>query len=199
MIRVTTLVSTLALAGGLAVASAPALAQGAGHPGAAPAPQVQAVEAGPLRIGTPWSRATPGGAKVAGGFMTITNTGSEPDRLIGGTMPRAGRFEVHEMKTENGIMTMRPLADGLVIPPGATVTLKPGSYHVMFMDLKEPLKDGETIEGELRFEKAGTVKVRYAVQPIGATTPGAAGKESGGKEMGGKESGGKSGGGHHGH
>ncbi|MTW17371.1 copper chaperone PCu(A)C [Rhodoplanes serenus] len=179
----TTLVSTLALAAGLAAASAPALAE--------------EIKAGALRIETPWSRATPGGAKVAGGFMSITNTGSEPDRLIGGAMPRAGRFEVHEMKTENGIMTMRPLADGLVIPPGATVTLKPGSYHVMFMDLKEPLKDGETIEGELRFEKAGTVTVRYAVQPIGATTPGGGGAS--GKEMGGKESGSKSGGGHHGH
>lgn len=193
MIRfTTTLVSTLALAAGLAAASAPALAQGSGHHGAPAQESKEAIKAGALRIETPWSRATPGGAKVAGGFMSITNTGSEPDRLIGGAMPRAGRFEVHEMKTENGIMTMRPLADGLVIPPGATVTLKPGSYHVMFMDLKEPLKDGETIEGELRFEKAGTVTVRYAVQPIGATTPGGGGAS-------GKESGSKSGGGHHGH
>ncbi|NVO17049.1 MAG: copper chaperone PCu(A)C [Rhodoplanes sp.] len=150
----TTLACTLAVA--LGVAAAPATAE--------------EFKAGSLRIEQPWSRATPGGAKVAGGYMTITNTGTEPDRLVGGALPQAGRFEVHEMKTENGVMTMRPLAQGLEIKPGATVTLAPGGYHVMFMDLKEPLKQGETLAGELKFEKAGTVAVRYTVQAIGATT-----------------------------
>ncbi|MDQ0357415.1 copper(I)-binding protein [Rhodoplanes tepidamans] len=142
----------------------------------------QEFTAGALRIEKPWSRATPGGAKVAGGYMSITNTGTTPDRLVGGSLPQAGRFEVHEMKTENGIMTMRPLVQGLEIKPGQTVTLAPGGYHVMFMDLKQPLKEGETLSGELRFEKAGTVAVTYSVQAIAATAPG-------GKPMGG----------HHGH
>ena len=142
--------------------------------------------AGSLKIEQPWSRATPTGAKVAGGYMTITNTGATADRLVGGSLPQAGRFEIHEMKTENGVMTMRPLAQGLEIKPGETVKLAPGGYHVMFMDLKEPLKQGETVPGELRFEKAGPVPVRYSIQAIGATAPGAA--ASGGGH-----------GGHHGH
>lgn len=129
------------------------------------------IKAGTLKIETPWTRATPGGAKVAGGYLTITNTGTTADRLVGGSLPQAGRFEVHEMKTENGVMTMRPITGGLEIKPGETVKLAPGGYHVMFMELKEPLKEGETLAGELRFEKAGTVAVQYKVQAIGATTP----------------------------
>jgi copper(I)-binding protein len=162
----TTLACTLAVALGLGVAATSATAQ----------ESKDTFKAGSLRIEQPWTRATPGGAKVAGGYMTITNTGTEPDRLIGGALPRAGRFEVHEMRTENGVMTMRPLAQGLEIKPGATVALAPGGYHVMFMDLKQPLKEGETLTGELRFEKAGTVAVRYTGQSIGATAgSGAAG------------------------
>lgn len=155
------LASLFAVALGLGVAAAPAAAE--------------EFKAGSLRIEQPWSRATPSGAKVAGGYMSITNTGTEPDRLVGGTLPRAGRFEVHEMKIENGVMIMRPLAQGLEIKPGATVTLAPGGYHVMFMDLKEPLKQGETLDGELRFEKAGAVAVRYTVQAIGASAGAGAG------------------------
>ncbi len=93
-------------------------------------------KAGALTIEAPWARATPGGAQVAGGFMKITNTGSEPDRLVGGTVPFAGRFEVHEMTMDGGVMKMRELSKGLEIKPGETVELKPGGYHVMFMDLK---------------------------------------------------------------
>ncbi|WP_245431169.1 copper chaperone PCu(A)C [Rhodoplanes roseus] len=160
------LVSALACAFAVASLSAPAVGQ--------------EFTVGSLKIERPWSRATPGGAKVAGGYLTITNTGTEPDRLVGGTLPQAGRFEVHEMKTENGVMTMRPLNQGLEIKPGATVTLAPGGYHVMFMDLKQPLKEGETLAGELRFEKAGTVAVRYSVQAIGATSPGSTTSAGGG-------------------
>ncbi|MBK5959872.1 hypothetical protein CCR97_16915 [Rhodoplanes elegans] len=156
---------------------------------AAQTPATTEIKAGGLKIEMPWTRATPGGAKVAGGYMTITNTGTAPDRLVGGSLPQAGRFEVHEMKTENGIMTMRPITGGLEIKPGETVKLAPGGYHVMFMELKEPLKEGATLPGELRFEKAGTVAVQYKVQAIGATTP-----------SGTAPAGGSAGGGHqHGH
>jgi hypothetical protein len=131
----------------------------------------QEFKAGSLVIAQPWSRATAGGAKVGAGYMTITNTGSEPDRLVGGALPQAGRFEVHEMRMQDGVMTMRPVSGGLEIKPGQTVKLEPGGYHVMFMELKEPLKNGETLKGELKFEKAGTVAVEYKVGAIAAGTP----------------------------
>lgn len=137
---------------------------------AAPA---QEFTAGSLVISQPWSRATAAGAKVGAGYMSITNKGTAPDRLVGGTLPQAGRFEVHEMKMDDGVMKMRPVAGGLEIKPGETVTLKPGGYHVMFMELKEPLKQGEKLKGELKFEKAGTVAVQYEVGAIAATAPGA--------------------------
>src|ERR1700682_1497179 len=95
---------------------------------AAPA-RAQEVKAGDLVITQAWSRATPGGAKVAGGYLTIENKGSAPDRLIGGSVDVAGRVEVHEMAVTNGVMTMRPLERGLTIEPGKTVKLAPGGYH----------------------------------------------------------------------
>jgi len=128
--------------------------------------------AGTLRIADPWSRAVPDGAKAAGGFMTLTNTGNAPDTLIGGTTVIAQRFEVHEMSVTDGVMRMRELKPGLVIAPGATVVLKPGSYHVMFLDLKQQPKAGQSFKGTLEFEKAGKVEVEFAVEPLGARAPG---------------------------
>jgi copper(I)-binding protein len=123
---------------------------------------------GSLKISTPWSRATPAAAKVAGGFMVIENSGKESDFLVGGSLVRSGRVEIHEMAVVNDIMKMRELPEGLEIKPGATITLKPGGYHVMFMELKEPLAEGDKVEGTLIFKKAGTVKVSYEVRPRGA-------------------------------
>jgi len=132
----------------------------------APAPQVKA---GDLVIEAPWSRATPGGAKVAGGYVKITNTGKQSDKLVGGSIPAAGSVEVHEMATVNNVMQMRRL-EGLEIKPGESVELKPGGYHLMFMQLKEGLTAGQTIKGTLVFEKAGTVNVEFLVAPIGAAS-----------------------------
>jgi copper(I)-binding protein len=136
-------------------------------------------KAGSLVIETPWTRATPGGAKVAGGFLKITNKGSAPDRLIGGTLPIAADVEVHDMTMTDGIMKMRRL-ESLEIRPGQTIELKPGSYHVMFMGLKEGLKAGGTITGTLVFEKAGTANVEYKIAPIGASSLSGGPKPSGG-------------------
>src|SRR6202140_2929797 len=97
---------------------------------AAPA-RAEEIKAGDLTITQAWSRATPGGAKVAGGYLTIENKGSTSDRLIGGSGDVTGRIEVHEMTTSNGVMTMRALDKGLVIEPGKTVKLAPGGYHLM--------------------------------------------------------------------
>jgi len=128
---------------------------------------------GALQITSPWSRATPKGAGVAAGYMKITNTGTTPDRLVGGSSPVAGRVEVHEMSMDGGVMKMRPLKDGLELKPGETVELKPGSFHIMMLDLKQAVKEGERVKGTLTFEKAGTVDVEYAVVAAGATPGGA--------------------------
>lgn len=140
---------------------------------AAPA-RAQEVRAGDLVITQAWSRATPGGAKVAGGYLTIENKGSTPDRLIGGTVDVAAKVEVHEMATKNGVMTMRQLDSGLTIEPGKTVKLAPGGYHLMMFDLKSPLKQGSKLPVTLEFEKAGKVEVSFDVQGVGAPGPGAA-------------------------
>ena len=127
---------------------------------------------GSLHIVHPWTRATPKGATVGGGFLKITNNGTESDRLIGGSSPISARFEVHEMSMDNGVMRMRQLKDGLVIKPGETVELKPGSLHLMFVDLKEPIKEGDRLKGTLEFEKAGKVEVDYVAVAVGASPGG---------------------------
>ena len=128
---------------------------------------------GDLTIETPWLRATPQGAKVAGGYMKIVNNGKEADRLTGGTLERAGRFEVHEMSMVGNVMQMRPLPDGLEIKPGASVELKPGGFHIMGIDLAGGYAAGQTVKGTLTFAKAGTVAIEYKVAPIGAGAPAA--------------------------
>lgn len=136
------------------------------------APSVAAdVTIGSLRISEPWSPATPSGAKVAVGYFTITNTGTEPDRLVGGSMEVSGRFEIHEMVMTENVMRMRGMKSGLEIKPGQTVVLKPGGNHAMFMDLKQPLKEGQIVKGTLVFEKAGPVAIEYQAAPIGARAP----------------------------
>ena len=124
-------------------------------------------KAGSIEIKHPWARATPKGSEVAGGYMKLINTGSEPDRLIGGSTVAAGKFEIHEMSMDGGVMKMRMLPKGLEIKPGQTVEFKPGSYHLMFIGLKQPFEQGKRVKGTLQFEKAGTVEVEYAVEAIG--------------------------------
>jgi uncharacterized protein YcnI/copper(I)-binding protein len=129
-------------------------------------------KAGSLVIEAPWSRATPGGARVAAGFLKIINTGKEADRLIGGTIEAAKKVEVHEMTMTDNVMRMRQLPKGLEIKPGETVELKPGSYHLMFMDIAKPLKADDVVKGVLRFERAGEVAVEYRVAPLGSQPSG---------------------------
>jgi periplasmic copper chaperone A len=136
-----------------------------------PLVRAEEVKAGDLVITQAWSRATPGGAKVGGGYLTIENKGSTPDRLIGGSAEVAGKVQVHEMATNNGVMTMRPLDKGLVIEPGKTVKLAPGGYHLMLLDLKGPLKQGERVQLTLEFEKAGKIALSLDVQGVGAQGP----------------------------
>lgn len=133
----------------------------------APAVQAQDYRAGSLEISQTWTRATPKGAKVGGGYVAIRNAGDAPDRLLGGSFTPAKRVEVHTMSMQDGVMRMREVRDGVEIKPGETVELKPGGYHLMFMNLEKPLTAGERVKGELRFEKAGSVPVEFEVRAMG--------------------------------
>lgn len=134
-----------------------------------------AAEAGDITIHDAWSRATPPGAKVGAGYMVIENKGAAADRLMGGSTPLAGSLEVHEMTMTGGVMKMRGLADGLEVPAGGEVALKPGSYHLMLLDLKQPLKEGDHVPVTLTFKNAGPMQVELSVKSIGAGAPGHAG------------------------
>lgn len=124
-----------------------------------------------IEIDHPYARAMIPGAKVGGGYMTLTNEGSADDRLVSASSERAGSVQLHEMKIDGGVMIMREVQGGIAVPKGATVELKPGSYHVMFMNVAQPFKEGETIKATLTFEKAGPVNVEFAVGPAGGGAP----------------------------
>ena len=120
----------------------------------------QTFKVGTLVIEAPWARATPGGAQVGGGYMKITNTGKDADRLIGGSLPIAGEVEVHEMAMTGNVMKMRRLADGLEIKPGESVELKPGGNHLMFMGLRERLESRAGDQGHARVPEGGNRRGR---------------------------------------
>jgi copper(I)-binding protein len=126
---------------------------------------------GAIEIGHPWSRATPPTAEAGGGFLAITNTGTTPDRLIAVKSPAADKVEIHEMKMDGNIMRMREVEKGIEIPPGATVELKPGGFHVMFMGLRAPFAKDAKVPLTLVFEKAGSIDVDLMVQAMGAQPP----------------------------
>jgi copper(I)-binding protein len=151
-------------------------------PFAAPA-GAEEIRAGDLVISQGWSRATPGGAKIGGGYLTIENKGTTPDRLIRCSGDIAGKIEPHEMAMKNGVMTMRPLDNGLAIEPGKTVKLAPGGFHLMMFDLKSPLKQGDKVPVILEFEKAGKVTISLDVEGLGAQGPSGAGNPNGQMDM----------------
>lgn len=128
--------------------------------------QAHSYKASTLEIMHPWSRATMPKAKVAGGYLKIINHGDKADRLIKITTPLSDDAQIHEMAVIDGAMKMRHLSDGIAIPAGGTLEFKPGSYHIMFMDLKNGLKQGEKFSGTLFFEKAGKVTVDFAVEAM---------------------------------
>jgi copper(I)-binding protein len=164
-----------------AIACAAVLASFQGAPARA-----DEIKAGDLVISQAWTRGTPKGAKIGGGYLTIENKGTAPDRLIGGSADIAGSVQVHEMSMDKGVMKMRPLENGLAIEPGKTVKLTPGGYHLMMMDLKSPLKKSDKLPITLEFEKAGKVQVSLDVEGVGAQGPTASpssGSKKGMKDM----------------
>lgn len=126
----------------------------------------QSWQLGDLTISAPFSRATLPNAPVAGGFMTLTNDGAQDDRLIGAESAVAGHMEIHEMAVVDHVMTMRELPDGLPVPAGETVELRPGGLHLMFMQLQQPLVEGETVEVTLTFENAGRIDLPLSIGPM---------------------------------
>ena len=128
---------------------------------------------GNLELNAPFSRATLPNAPVAGGFLTIVNTGDTDDRLLRADVTFASDAQIHEMAMEGEVMKMRRLEDGLAIPAGETVVLEPGGYRLMFMGLSQALVEGETVPVELIFEQAGTVTVDLHIGAPAADAPAA--------------------------
>ena len=121
--------------------------------------RVPAVVVGDISIFGPFTRATLPNAPVAGGFLSIVNSGDEVDRLVSAHAAISGETQIHEMAVESGVMKMRQLADGLEIPAGGEVVLAPGGYHLMFMSLLQPIIEGERVPVTLVFGKAGEIRV----------------------------------------
>jgi copper(I)-binding protein len=115
-----------------------------------------------VQVADAWCRPTPNGAKAGGCYLTLT-AGSD-DRLVSVSTALAQSAEVHEMKMENGVMSMAHLADGLPLPAGTPVELKPGGNHIMLMGLRDPLVDGGVASFTLTFEKAGPIGVHAAIK-----------------------------------
>jgi copper(I)-binding protein len=157
---------TLVLASALAFAAAPALAQ--------------EFKSGDITIEKPWARATPKGAAVGAGYLTIHNNGATPEKFTGGTAD-FGELQVHEMSMADGVMKMRQVEGGLTIPPHGAVTLAPGGYHLMFVNLKSPLVKGQPVKATLDFEHAGNIEVTFDVREVGAAAP--KGNAMGGMKM----------------
>ena len=115
-----------------------------------------------IEIENAWARATPPGATIAAGYMTIRNKSSSPDHLIRAASPLAARVETHVHLHDGDVVRMRPV-EGYDIPAKGSLELKPGGAHLMFVDIKRPFKEGEKVPVTLRFERAGEMKVEFRV------------------------------------
>lgn len=131
----------------------------------APTLMAQAHEftAGDVQVIHPWARETPPGAPAAAVYFTVSNKGTNADRLLGADTPAAGKAELHESVHEGDTMKMKPV-QALDVPATGKAKLAPMGYHLMLLDLKEPLKDGKAFPLTLHFEKAGDLKVEVDVQ-----------------------------------
>jgi periplasmic copper chaperone A len=124
-----------------------------------------------LVIESPWTRATPKGATIGGGYLDIKNNGTAPDRLLHGSVSVAKRFQIHSTTIEDGVAKMREVTAGIEIKPGETIKFEPGLSHLMFVNIVQPLHEGDKVRGTLTFERAGTIDIEYAVVGIGAKGP----------------------------
>ena len=128
-----------------------------------PAPPVAAAEATELHLSDAWARPMPPGARVGGGYVAIHNAGERTRRLLGASSPRASSMEIHTMVEVDGVMRMRRLADGIEIPAGAQIALKPGAEHLMFFNPDPAFAEGEQIEVTLSFDGGETIEMQFEV------------------------------------
>lgn len=124
--------------------------------------------AGDIAIDRPWTRAVGASAPTAAGYMVLRNGGTVPDRLVSAATPMATAIEMHQMSMTDGIMRMRPLPDGIELPPGQSVRLEPGGLHLMLIGPMGGLARGTRVPVRLRFERAGQVAVELIVEAAGA-------------------------------
>lgn len=154
---------------GIPFLAGPVWADQSGH-SANPDTAVQ-VQAGDLMITGAFARATLPGAPVGGAYLTIMNQGQTDDRLVAAAAPVGNQAQIHTMEDKDGVMTMRQLPDGLPVPAGATVLLKPGGNHLMLMGLTERLIEGDSLDLVLQFENAGEVSVTFDILALNARGP----------------------------
>lgn len=127
-------------------------------------------KAGGIEVAHPWARATPGGASVGAAYLEIKSTDANGDKLVSASSPAAGRVELHTHEHADGVMRMRRL-ESVEVPPQSTVLFAPSGYHVMLLDLKKPLVEGDLLPLTFVFEKAGPITVDATIEPIGAKGP----------------------------
>jgi len=128
--------------------------------------QAQDKSTGSIAISTPRSRETPPAARVGVGYLTITNNGTETDRLIGVSTPVADRVELHRTTVEGAITRMLPIPLPLEIAPGQSIVLEPGGMHLMLVPLNVPIRPEVSVPVELQFERAGSRAVQMTVEPL---------------------------------
>ena len=122
-----------------------------------------------VSVEQPWTRATPPGAKVGAGFMQLRNAGAA-ERVVGAFSPLAGRVEMHVTTREGDVMKMREVKS-FEVPAGGSFELKPGGAHLMLVDLKRPLKEGERVPLTLKLQTSGELKAELMVEALGARHP----------------------------
>jgi copper(I)-binding protein len=122
---------------------------------------------GAIEISRPWARASTSEPDEAGGFLTIANRGTDPDRLIAAASPVAEKIEVHGIRVVGSGIAMRRLDNGLTLPAATTLTLQPRGYHLLLQGLKVPLAKGARFPVKLTFEKAGGIEIELTVEAEG--------------------------------
>ena len=120
-----------------------------------------------IEISDAWSRATPPGAKVAAGYLTIRNQSAAADRLVGAASPAAARVETHLTEKQGEVMRMREVK-GYEVPAKGSFELTPGGAHLMLVDVRRPFKEGDRIPLVLRFQNAGEIRTELEVKGLGA-------------------------------
>ena len=161
--RILKLLLSAAAIGAVALLNSIAVAQDHGQGHDKSQMMADIVILGDISLSGHFIRAMLPGQKVGGGFVTIANTGATDDRLVKVSSPLAARVEIHEMSVVDDVMKMRPVDDGLLLPAGETVELKPGGYHMMFTGVEQPFKEGGMVPVVLSFEKAGDVELMLPV------------------------------------